>query len=74
MEYDEVTLTNDFITEVKIIRFSLDKNLTENMKSKLIEEINLLYVAVTRATSIVNLPEGLFLADELMMEQPNLSK
>ncbi len=74
MEYDEVTLTNDFITETKITRLALDKNLTENMKSKIIEEINLLYVAVTRAKSIVNLPEGLFLADELMMEQPNSSK
>ena len=74
MEYDEVTLTNDYITEAKITRLALDKNLTENMKSKIIEEINLLYVAVTRAKSIVNLPEGLFLADELMIEQPNSSK
>ncbi|MCY7363139.1 MAG: DNA helicase, partial [Ignavibacteria bacterium] len=57
MEYDEVRIVNDFITEEK-----LEKQLEEIKKeglslSKLNEEINLLYVAVTRTKSIIHIPD-----------------
>src|SRR5260370_35901148 len=44
MEYDEVTLADDFITEEKII----DQMEEEGANTRrLIEEVNLLYVAIT---------------------------
>lgn len=60
MEYDQVQLVDDFITESK-----LDKLLEEAPPSaleiaRLAEEINLLYVAVTRAKSLLLMPESLF--------------
>jgi superfamily I DNA/RNA helicase len=59
MEYDSVQLVNDFITEEKI------KKLVEQPKgkdfnvAKLNEEINLLYVAITRTRNIIHIPEAL---------------
>jgi superfamily I DNA/RNA helicase len=52
MEYDVVQLVPDFITE---------KDLKKNnvVVSKLIEEINLLYVAVTRTKNSIYIPENL---------------
>lgn len=50
MEYDIVELANDFISETK-----LEKNKKENPE-KLVEEINLLYVAATRAKSELIIP------------------
>ncbi|HEX9510039.1 MAG TPA: 3'-5' exonuclease [Puia sp.] len=50
MEYDEVTLADDFITEEKIIDLAEDKELPANT-AKLSEEVNLLYVAITRTKS-----------------------
>ena len=54
MEYDSVTLVNDFITQKKVESESQkeDANL-----AKLNEEINLLYVAVTRAKVELHIPE-----------------
>ncbi len=61
MEYDVVYLVDDFIKEEK-----LDKQVTGARDNedqpdivKLNEEINLLYVAVTRTKNILNIPEGL---------------
>jgi F-box protein, helicase, 18 len=59
MEYDEVTLLNDFITEEKlkkyISQFGGDK-ITEQDTNRLAEEINILYVAVTRAKNKLKIP------------------
>ena len=59
MEYDEVTLLNDFMTEEKLKR-SIDQNGGENIreqdKNRLAEEINVLYVAATRARNKLVIP------------------
>ncbi len=63
MEYDHVRIVNDFITEDKlrnIINGSKDKELPI---AKLNEEINLLYVAVTRTRNSMQIPEELLPAD-----------
>lgn len=59
MEYDDVELVDDFITEKKIK--SLEKYFKKDWfdKSKIIEEINLLYVAVTRTKNTIKIPESL---------------
>jgi F-box protein 18 (helicase) len=58
MEYDEVTLANDFITEEKI-RDLIEGEEGAN-REKLTEEINLLYVAATRTKSSLYVPENIF--------------
>jgi len=59
MEYDSVTLLNDFITEEKLKRqiaqCGADK-ITEADKNRLAEEINILYVAATRAKTKLLIP------------------
>jgi len=59
MEYDEVTLLNDFINEEKlkkyIAQYGGDK-ITAQEKNRLAEEINILYVAATRAKSKLKIP------------------
>lgn len=57
MEYDAVQLVNDFISEEKINNLKEEQKIDESILAKLIEEINLLYVAVTRAKCIVYIPE-----------------
>lgn len=61
MEYDEITLVNDFISKAKIEKLLDDKKNKNNgqLLEKLNEEINLLYVAVTRARCKVNIPVAL---------------
>jgi len=59
MEYDEVTLVDDFITEEKLKKFVNDFGLRKLNLSKLCEEINLLYVAVTRTKNKLNIPVDL---------------
>lgn len=62
MEYDEVHLVNDFITEEKLKKFMQGKN--ENLTpAKANEEINLLYVAITRAKVRLYIPENLMPKD-----------
>jgi superfamily I DNA/RNA helicase len=58
MEYDEVTLAGDFITEEKVQDASAADDGAGT--SRLYEEINLLYVAVTRAKSSLHVPENIF--------------
>lgn len=58
MEYDSVQLVNDFITEEKLEKLKDNKKEKLNT-SKLNEEINLLYVAVTRARNSLYIPETL---------------
>lgn len=56
LEYDEVYLVEDFITEDEVKR--LAKNTDNNQLLKIIEEINLLYVAITRAKHTIYIAEG----------------
>lgn len=58
MEYDEVYIVNDFITEDKIEKLKTDPKAVIDIP-KLNEEINLLYVAITRAKNNVHIPESL---------------
>lgn len=59
MEYDEVTLLNDFINEEKlekyIAQYGGDK-MIEADKNRLAEEVNILYVAATRAKNKLIMP------------------
>jgi F-box protein 18 (helicase) len=55
MEYDNVQLADDFITKV-----SLADKMNDNSALKLNEEINLLYVALTRAQNSLFIPEKIF--------------
>lgn len=58
MEYDEVTIANDFYTETNLIA-KYSEMPTQHNVNKLNEEINLLYVAITRAKSKINIPTEL---------------
>lgn len=59
MEYDSVQIVNDFITEEKLEKLADNKKKEKINKDKLNEEINLLYVAVTRAKNSLYIPETL---------------
>ncbi len=59
MEYDAVYLVNDFMNEVKLEKLTKDKTAEEINQTKLNEEINLLYVAITRAKNRIHIPEQL---------------
>lgn len=58
MEYDVVHLVNDFITEEKLNELR-DEKAPEAYTRKLNEEINLLYVAITRTRNKIYIPEPL---------------
>jgi F-box protein 18 (helicase) len=58
MEYDSVQIVNDFLTEEKLKQLKEETNEPLNI-SKLNEEINLLYVAVTRTRNNIHIPEAL---------------
>lgn len=58
MEYDAVQLVNDFITEEKLKKI-IDSKTEEINSAKLNEEINLLYVAITRTRNSIHIPEQL---------------
>lgn len=57
MEYDEVTLLPDFISEDKLEKLKRDVLLNPLQLMRLEEEINLLYVAITRCRERLYLPE-----------------
>jgi superfamily I DNA/RNA helicase len=59
MEYDSVQIVNDFVTEEKLQTLADNKKKEKINKEKLNEEINLLYVAVTRAKNSLYIPETL---------------
>ncbi len=63
MEYDTVQLVNDFITEEKLKQLRENKKAEEIIAAKLNEEINLLYVAVTRTKNSIHIPELLIPED-----------
>jgi F-box protein, helicase, 18 len=59
MEYDEVTLLNDFITEEKLRKYITQlggEKISGADKNRLAEEINVLYVAATRAKNKLRIP------------------
>jgi F-box protein 18 (helicase) len=56
MEYDTVHLASDFLSELRLERMVANKKDTLN-PVKLHEEINLLYVAATRAKTTLHIPE-----------------
>ncbi len=58
MEYDAIQIVNDFINEDKLEKITND-HLKEADLSKLTEEINLLYVAITRTKNSIHIPETL---------------
>jgi len=59
MEYDEVFLCDDFINEQQIMDLKPAIKAKEANPDKIAEEINLLYVGVTRVKSKLNLPLAL---------------
>jgi len=59
MEYDSVQIVDDFITEEKLKKLTNSDLDYELDYAKLNEEINLLYVAITRAKSSIHIPETL---------------
>jgi F-box protein, helicase, 18 len=73
MEYDEVTLLNDFTNEEKlkkqIAQYGGDK-ITEQDKNRLAEEINILYVAATRAKSKLKIPPEINPLHSVELAQP----
>lgn len=59
IEYDEVQLADDFITEVRLRKMKEDKKKEDVDLARLNEEINLLYVAVTRARKQLLMPDDM---------------
>ncbi len=59
LEYDAIQLANDFITEEKLLELLKDSKKEGVNFSKLNEEINLLYVAITRTRNSIHIPETL---------------
>jgi len=73
MEYDEVTLLNDFINEEKVKRNckeDCEKKMNQVDKNKLAEEINILYVAATRAKNKLILPADINPLRSIGVAQP----
>jgi len=57
--YSLAMLADDFITEKKIIEFKDSSRKEDKNLSKFNEEINLLYVAITRTKNSIHIPETL---------------
>ncbi len=63
MEYDVVQLVNDFISEKKLETLKEQQKEADMNVGKLNEDINLLYVAITRAKKSLRIPEALMPAN-----------
>lgn len=57
MEYDSVFLANDFLSEKQIKKLLTEGKKEEINYNKISEEVNLLYVALTRAKYCVHMPD-----------------
>ncbi len=57
MEYDEVIIADDFITQDEMNKILINNK--QYIRNKINEEINLLYVAVTRTKNKIHIPEKL---------------
>lgn len=62
MEYDAIQIVNDFINEEKLEKLNPDQLKNADL-AKLNEEINLLYVAITRTKNSIHIPETLLPKD-----------
>ncbi len=71
MEYDQVTLTADFLTEERLLETIGSSDKASVDKGRLGEEINLLYVGVTRTRQLLNMPNELL---PLHMQEPEKEK
>jgi F-box protein, helicase, 18 len=60
MEYDDVTLTDDFMTEDRLAKLVAREGLATLNADRLAEEVNLAYVAITRTRGGLHVPEGMF--------------
>jgi len=60
MEYDSVTLADDFVNEDRIKKCIGNEKEKPVDRSKLLEEINLAYVAVTRCKNFIDFPACMF--------------
>ena len=58
MDYDSIELVNDFMTKERLEKIKADPKEKFDI-SKLSEEINLLYVAITRTKDTIHIPESL---------------
>lgn len=74
MEYDAIQIVNDFISEEKLEKLVTDIKNDELNFGKLNEEINLLYVAITRTKSSVHIPETLMPVDFPSSEQIHIMR
>ena len=63
MEYDSIQLVNDFIPEERLEKISGDAKKEDINMAKLNEEINLLYVAITRTKHKLYIPEAILPQD-----------
>ena len=73
MEYDEVTLLSDFINEEKLKRYITQyggDKMNEADRNRLAEEINILYVAATRAKNKLIIPAEINPLRSIEMAQP----
>ncbi len=59
MEYDTVELVDDFLTEAKLDKMLKDHKTEHLNLSRLNEEVNLVYVAITRTKSQLSIPASL---------------
>ncbi len=59
MEYDSIQVADDFFSEDRLVKIKAEKSNDEIDHAKLNEEINLLYVAVTRTKNTIFIPEKL---------------
>lgn len=59
MEYDSVTLVNDFTSEERLEKIKKEEKPEDINFTKVNEEINLLYVAITRTRNQLNIPSDL---------------
>ncbi len=60
MEYDLVTLADDFITEAQVKKILDNPKKQPVDRARLSEEINLAYVAVTRSRNFLDFPPSMF--------------
>lgn len=74
LEYDAIQLVNDFISVEKLEKLKENKIAAEINATKLNEEINLLYVAVTRTKNSIYIPETLMPIDFLKSTQIHIMK
>lgn len=69
MEYDAIQIVNDFITEEKLNKLVADIKKEDLNFGKLNEEVNLLYVAITRAKNSIHIHENLLPSDAPVSDQ-----